>query len=499
MPSQMTSSGCGCGCGGSGASSCGCGCGSACAPLTGFERPRFFDGQLLTRAELGGEQSYVIDKNKLHNRYLHGWGVVCGLRVSCCDATHVTVEPGYALDPCGNDIVLGQPQTVDLLALINACRSQTRPSAECNPFLSSPPMDCTGVDQTWCLTISYAEQDARPVAALRGFSPQWAATTAGCGCGCECNGSGSAAGSTTDTVGRTATACEPTRTAETVRFGVACQPAEQAMSLLTERAQEILSVQQALTERLPAGTMVGNMLRCQAGLVLLGEEAPDPGKLDGAQAGYTAVCRWLKSIQAALASQPLNACLTADAFAAITVRPPNAQDASDEYINAVLTPAVDEGKLLLAAAVRQCLCWNLIPGCQEPPCDAAVMLACVTLRNDTIVEICMGWPRRQVVTFPALEYWMTGLGTDFVQQLPTFLSPMAFGTTVSELCCATDKREQVVPSQPAATRFYALADLSTGAPPKEAVSGVGPTEFQRIRTGAVRLRTLAVNALKQLR
>ena len=110
-----TTPGCGCG-GGCGSGGAGCSCGScACGTLAPFERPRFFSGQLLTERELNGEQSYVVDKNRLHNRLLHGYGVVCGLRVSCCDATHVTVEAGYALDPCGNDIVLAQSTTVDLL------------------------------------------------------------------------------------------------------------------------------------------------------------------------------------------------------------------------------------------------------------------------------------------------------------------------------------------------------------------------------------------------
>src|SRR3954454_9275363 len=134
-----TTPGCRCGCGGS-TGGCGCGgsCGScSCATLEQFERPRFFSGQLLTEQELNGEQRYVVDKNRLHNRLLHGWGVVCGLRVSCCDATHVTVEAGYALDPCGNDIVLAQSTTVDLLQLIRDCRNKTKATADCNPFVST--------------------------------------------------------------------------------------------------------------------------------------------------------------------------------------------------------------------------------------------------------------------------------------------------------------------------------------------------------------------------
>jgi hypothetical protein len=46
----------------------------SCKELTPAEQPKFFSGQLLTTVDLEG-------KNKQHNRYLHGSGVVCGLWV----------------------------------------------------------------------------------------------------------------------------------------------------------------------------------------------------------------------------------------------------------------------------------------------------------------------------------------------------------------------------------------------------------------------------------
>ncbi len=55
---------------------------SCCTGLECLERPRYFAGMLLTETELGSEQEYVRAKNRLHNRYLHGWGVVCGLQVA---------------------------------------------------------------------------------------------------------------------------------------------------------------------------------------------------------------------------------------------------------------------------------------------------------------------------------------------------------------------------------------------------------------------------------
>src|SRR5215208_3837530 len=99
----------------------------ACGGLQCLCRPRFFPGQLLTDEDLNRLQRYVIDKNKLHARYLHGWGVACGLEVVCdaCTTTNVVVRTGYALSPCGDDIVVCNDQSVNVCELIDQCRPQT--------------------------------------------------------------------------------------------------------------------------------------------------------------------------------------------------------------------------------------------------------------------------------------------------------------------------------------------------------------------------------------
>jgi len=68
---------------------CGCKPGRTCDGLECLCRPRFFAGQLLTDEDLRRLDHYVVAKNRLHNRYLHGTGVVCGLEVVCsaCDDT----------------------------------------------------------------------------------------------------------------------------------------------------------------------------------------------------------------------------------------------------------------------------------------------------------------------------------------------------------------------------------------------------------------------------
>ena len=50
-----------------------------CAPVPEFRRLNYTYGQMLGVADFRTEQSYFREKQRLHNRCLHGYGVVCGL------------------------------------------------------------------------------------------------------------------------------------------------------------------------------------------------------------------------------------------------------------------------------------------------------------------------------------------------------------------------------------------------------------------------------------
>ena len=52
-----------------------------CAALPDLKRLNYFYGQMLGVPDFQTEQHYFREKLKLHNRCLHGYGVVCGLRV----------------------------------------------------------------------------------------------------------------------------------------------------------------------------------------------------------------------------------------------------------------------------------------------------------------------------------------------------------------------------------------------------------------------------------
>jgi hypothetical protein len=80
------------------------------------ERVRYFFGRLLGVDDFNQEQEYLRAKGRRHNRMLHGWGVVVGLEVSAIasEGTHVSVAPGYALDPCGNEISVDESVPVEV-------------------------------------------------------------------------------------------------------------------------------------------------------------------------------------------------------------------------------------------------------------------------------------------------------------------------------------------------------------------------------------------------
>ena len=76
-----------------------------------FKRPNFFNGKLITPEDLALEQQYFREKFKLHNRSLHGFGIVSGLNVAL-DSGKITVEPGLALDCEGNELVVDTAQSI---------------------------------------------------------------------------------------------------------------------------------------------------------------------------------------------------------------------------------------------------------------------------------------------------------------------------------------------------------------------------------------------------
>ncbi len=82
----------------------------------GCLRIRPFNGMFITREDMETEQRFFRMKNKLQNRAM-GKGVVWGLNLQRY-ANSICIEPGYAVDCCGNDLVVTEPYRVSIDALL---------------------------------------------------------------------------------------------------------------------------------------------------------------------------------------------------------------------------------------------------------------------------------------------------------------------------------------------------------------------------------------------
>lgn len=151
-------------------------------------RNTWYQGKLLTERDLTDEQRYVLGKITRHNQYLHGSGIICGLTVlphpnPACRAEYVVVEPGYAVDCCGHEILLTHEETVPLADLIRKTWEYEHPDE---------PL--TGAHRVQ-LCVSYKECLTENVQALLDD------------CGCD------------------DTACRPNRVLDSYQFGVLIDPA----------------------------------------------------------------------------------------------------------------------------------------------------------------------------------------------------------------------------------------------------------------------------------
>lgn len=83
------------------------------------ERNRYFTGKFMSARDFAADTDYLLDHHRLHNRLLHGWGIVCGLHVERhprpeCAQTWVVVTSGLALDCHGRELILRRDTAFEL-------------------------------------------------------------------------------------------------------------------------------------------------------------------------------------------------------------------------------------------------------------------------------------------------------------------------------------------------------------------------------------------------
>ena len=344
----------------------------SCGGMECFERPRYFPGQLLTNADLEADQRYFIEKNKLHNRHLVGSGVVCGLAVRCgnCDGV-VVVEPGYAIDCCGNDIVLCDPAEFDAIAYLEACRRQEDP--DCYSKIRAPQSPCDDEPQEYCLILSYTETLTKPLTAF------------------------------TRQNGCTPNRCEPSRICEGYRLDlVKKQELEDRLSppslweKIRDCANEILPRWKALSAEAEAAE---DQLDQSQSLSLYHSVV------------FALVCKIKQVILDLYKRHPKVRCTLLDEVREIEISYPALPDPIDtftreEYLRQARETIFRMGFFLIQFYI-DCLCDALLVPCTECEEDG-VLLACLTICKGRIQKIC-NIVRKPVLSGPALQYWLQPL------------------------------------------------------------------------------------------
>jgi hypothetical protein len=126
----------------------------------GLSRPSYEVGDRLCRGQMRDEQFHMCQSLRRHNRYLHSWGVVCGLRIVAIGEAPrpwaIRVCPGYAIGRCGDEIQVQTSVAVDIY-----------------DYLWTRPMDGGHLAIVAYVAIRYAEEYTEPIPSR----------TPTCGCG----------------------------------------------------------------------------------------------------------------------------------------------------------------------------------------------------------------------------------------------------------------------------------------------------------------------------
>ncbi len=331
--------------------------------LSCLERPKYFCGQLLTDDVLNAEQKYQREKNKLHNRYLHGWGVVCGLEVTCyskCGTKgEVLVKQGYAIDCCGNDIIVCKDEVVDVVDLIDECKP--KPEDDDCENKKRPRDECSGEEKKYCLYLKYKEEESRPVTALK-----------------------------KDIDGSCVKRCEPSRIKEGYTFEVKeCTECES-------------DDKNAFSKYLLEDTALEGILKCFHSLQKHFINLNNYSNGANHESSFKAYQEIKGFIQEASKKGSVR-CEDID-FLPFPAPPVPGPSGDNTTYNASLKRVFTQLESLLKQIFNDCLCHHALYPCPECDEDDNVILACFTVQRGAIKHICNA-SRRQVMSFPKLFYW----------------------------------------------------------------------------------------------
>lgn len=313
-------------------------------------------------------QHYLVERQQRHNRFLHGVGIVNGLKVCShpCPGW-ITIKAGFAIGPCGEEICVPEDYEFDL----------------CSAIKNKCPAAAPCVDQFefhWQIRIRYAETECggtAPVAPKRGK----------CGCGCQ--------------EGRKGAKSAPCRChSASPSPVVACLP-----SRIRECFEiDVVPVQRERGSDLWNDTLVGNLMKCLQGL-----QSRDR-LLDDFNLRF-------KDLESGAKENPMDAALAARRIAvgllsgipcASSIPVPYGIHGPGDFRNYFNLVAES-----LRTSSMTCLCENILPVMPSASEADGISIATITTLLSSssapcaIQKICNLQHRQQMITLPLLQYWIS--------------------------------------------------------------------------------------------
>lgn len=154
------------------------------APCDSGLRNQYFEGKRLTADSFRVEQEYALDRRRLLNRAIHGWGVVYGYALKPAPAKdghtqsqwgRLQIGAGLALDECGRELLHTRPTSLgfDDVTLIDK-KGRSIKDKDGSPIKRPPegsyePRNARIQDgderpqACWLLSVHYAEQLVGPI------------------------------------------------------------------------------------------------------------------------------------------------------------------------------------------------------------------------------------------------------------------------------------------------------------------------------------------------
>lgn len=386
---QKSTGNCGCG---TGTHSNPCGCTTASADCGcnegGLVRPNFFAGQLLTDEDLQTLNNYFVTKQRLHNRFLIGSGVSCGLAVTChpCGGGKVMVQSGYAVDCCGNEILVPCPVELDINGMVRDLKF-SRLGHDCGDPCPEPlgQESATGDQHSrlgtdnhiarddnkknarrYCLYINYCEKPSDPIAPY----------TQDDSC---------------------AVSCQPSRIREGFSLELRCPSEEPEPPSILDRIR----------------CCIGDLFEADKKAETFNSIPERVQNNEDVSSDLAEFKSWL--LRKIDECPPIGECSLMQEIEAIVI-PVTTDDGTKE----ALTRAVDQIARAFLRYLIDCICSALLPPC--PSCeDPAVKLACLDVIDCEIDNIC-NLERTFLLTEHNLRYWIPLLHE--------------FGEALEKACCS---------------------------------------------------------------